>query len=148
MLCPMQSQLVKLPEPASFASDPDPWSSTHLWVGWRVSVSLTWTISSIRAGTLWVVHPSTASRKSVYVLVAQSCLILCNPMDCNSLPGSSDHGILQARILEWVAIPFSRIFLTQGSNPDLPHCRQTLYCLSHQGSPQEQCLVQYIFVAI
>ena len=41
------------------------------------------------------------------VLVNQSCLTLCNLMDC-SLPGSSVHGILQARILEWVAIPFSR----------------------------------------
>ena len=39
--------------------------------------------------------------------VAQSCLTLCNPMDC-SLPGSSVHGISQARILEWVAISFSR----------------------------------------
>ena len=39
--------------------------------------------------------------------VAQSCLILWNPMDC-SLPGSSVHGILQARILEWVAISFSK----------------------------------------
>ena len=37
----------------------------------------------------------------------QSCLTLCKPMDC-SPPGSSVHGILQARILEWVAIPFSR----------------------------------------
>ena len=41
------------------------------------------------------------------VLVAQSCLTLCNPLDCSS-PGSSVHGILQAKILEWVAIPFSR----------------------------------------
>ena len=41
------------------------------------------------------------------VLVAQSCLSLCNPMDC-SLPSSSVHEILQARILESVAIPFSR----------------------------------------
>ena len=41
----------------------------------------------------------------VCVLVAQSCLTL-RPMDC-SLPNSSVHGILQARILEWVAIPFS-----------------------------------------
>ena len=66
--------------------------------------------------------------------VTQSCLTLCHPMDC-SLPGSSIHGILQARILEWVAISFSRgIFLTQGSNPGLLHCRQTLYPLSHQGS--------------
>ena len=39
--------------------------------------------------------------------VAQSCLTLCDPMDC-SLPGSSVHGIFQARVLEWVAISFSR----------------------------------------
>ena len=37
----------------------------------------------------------------------QSCATLCNPMDC-SPPGSSVHGILQARILEWVAMPSSR----------------------------------------
>ena len=43
----------------------------------------------------------------VKVLVAQLCLTLCDPMDCR--PSSpSVHGILQARILEWVAIPFSR----------------------------------------
>ena len=41
------------------------------------------------------------------VLVAQSCPTLCEPMD-RSRPGSSIHGILQARVLEWVAIPFSR----------------------------------------
>ena len=41
------------------------------------------------------------------------------------------------RILEWVAISFSRgIFSTQGSNPGLLHCRQMLYHLSHQGSPR------------
>ena len=40
-------------------------------------------------------------------LVTQSCPTLCDPMDC-SLPGSSVHGIFQARILEWVAISFSR----------------------------------------
>ena len=41
--------------------------------------------------------------------VAQSCLTLCNPGDC-SLPGFSIHGIFQARVLEWVAISFSRGF--------------------------------------
>ena len=46
-------------------------------------------------------------RVCVCVLVNQSCPTLCDPMDC-SLPGSSDHGISQARITEWVAIPFSR----------------------------------------
>ena len=64
----------------------------------------------------------------------QACPTLCDPMD-SSLPGSSVHGILQARILEWVAMPSSRgIFLTQGSNPGLLHCRQILYYLSHQES--------------
>ena len=42
-----------------------------------------------------------------HVLVTQSCPALCNPMDCR-LPGSSIHGISQARVLEWVAIFFSR----------------------------------------
>ena len=63
--------------------------------------------------------------------VAQSCPTLC--MDC-SLPGSSIHGIFQARVLEWVAISFSRRSSQQGSNPGLPHCQQMLYHLSHQGT--------------
>ena len=66
--------------------------------------------------------------------VAQLCPSLCDPMGY-SLQGSSIHGIFQARVLEWVAISFSRkIFLTHGLNPGLPHCRQTLYHLRHQGS--------------
>ena len=44
---------------------------------------------------------------TVLCLVAQSCLILCDPMDCD-LPGSSSMGILQTRILEWVSMPSSR----------------------------------------
>ena len=47
-------------------------------------------------------------------LVTQSCLTLCNPMACRP-PGSSVHGILQARILEWVAMPSSR----GSSNPGI-----------------------------
>ena len=46
--------------------------------------------------------------------VAQSCPTLCDPMDC-SLPGSSIHGILQARVLEWVAIFFSNFLLHPGT---------------------------------
>ena len=64
--------------------------------------------------------------KEQKVKVTQWCLTLCNPMDY-TVPG-----ILQARILEWVAFPF---FPTQGSNPGLPHCRRILYPLSHQGNP-------------
>ena len=52
-------------------------------------------------------HTHTHTYTHTYVLVAQLCLTLCDPMDC-SPPGSSVHRILQERILEWVAIPFSR----------------------------------------
>ena len=66
------------------------------------------------------------------------CPTLCDPMDCSS-PGSPVHGILQARMLEWVAISFSRgIFPTQGSNLRLPcflPCRQILYHWA-TGEPQ------------
>ena len=51
-----------------------------------------------------------------------------------SLLGFSVHGILQARILEWVALPSPGHLPNPGSNADLPHCRQILYLLSHQGS--------------
>ena len=52
-----------------------------------------------------------------------------------SLPGSSVHGILQARILEWGTVPFSMDLPTQGSKLCFPHCKQILCLLSHQGSP-------------
>ena len=48
--------------------------------------------------------PLTSRKESE---VVQSCLTLCDPLDC-SLPGSSVHGILQARILKWIAISFFR----------------------------------------
>ena len=69
--------------------------------------------------------------------VARSRPTLRDPMNC-SLPGCSVPGILQARVLEWVAVPFSRgLFPTQGLNPGVLHWRQILYCLSMpgQGSP-------------
>ena len=52
-----------------------------------------------------VIHPHAGA--CVNGKSPQLCPTLCNPMDC-SLPGSSVQGILQARILEWVAMPFSR----------------------------------------
>ena len=63
-------------------------------------------------GNLWYIsikYSSTLSLKYTYKWseVAQSCRTLCNPMDC-SLSGSSVHGIFQARVLEWIAISFSR----------------------------------------
>ena len=84
----------------------------------------------------------------------QSCPTLCNPMGC-SLPGSSVHGILQERILEWVAMPSSRGSSGLTDRTHVPYAssigKQVLYhytdhlgsiCwqasslpLSHQGSP-------------
>ena len=52
-----------------------------------------------RDGSEGLPKVTSSEVKEVKVLVTQSCLTLCNPMDCN-LPGSSGHGILQARILE------------------------------------------------
>ena len=70
--------------------------------------------------------------------VAQLCLTLCNPMDC-SPPGSSVHRIFQARILEWVAICYSR---RSGIEPTFlgSIClgRWIPYQLCHLGSPQEE----------
>ena len=67
--------------------------------------------------------------------VTQSCLALC-----------ATHGILQARILEWVDFPFSRgLFPTQGLNPGLPPCRRILYQQSHKGSPRILESVAYPF---
>ena len=78
----------------------------------------------------------TGSHKvKMKVLVAQSCLTLCDAMDC-SLPGSFVHGIVQARILEWVAIPLSRISSwPRDWTLSLLHYRHILYHLISQGSP-------------
>ena len=90
-------------------------------------------------------HPSLKMINFKYLVKSFSeCAVLSHsvmsglfatPMDC-SPPGSSVHGILQARILERVAISSSRgIFTTQGLNPGLLHCKLILYHLRHQGSP-------------
>ena len=77
-----------------------------------------------------------ANKDTVLSLVAPSCPTLHDPMDC-SPPGSFVHedspgkntGVGCHALLQ-------EIFLTQGSNSGLPHCRQILYHLSHQGSPR------------
>ena len=67
--------------------------------------------------------------------VAQSCPTLCDPVDC-SPPGSSVHGIFQARVLEWGAISFSK-GSSRPRDQTQVSCivRKMLYLLSHQGSP-------------
>ena len=67
-------------------------------------------------------------------LVAQSCLTLCDPVDC-SPPGSSVHGDSPGRNTGVGCHALLQgIFPTQGRNPDLPHYEWILYSLSHQGS--------------
>ena len=56
----------------------------------------------------------------VKVKVAQSCPTLCNPMDCT-------HGILQARIQEWIAFPFSRESSQPGNRTQVSHIAGTFF---------------------
>ena len=74
------------------------------------------------------------------LLVEQSCPTLCDPMD-GGPPGSSVHGILQARTIVWEAFPSPGYLLNPGMNLSLLHCRQILYYLRHHGNP----IQPYIF---
>ena len=81
---------------------------------------------------MWL--PSDHQKRKV--LVAQSCLTLCDPINC-SLPNCSPLSMEFSRQntgVGWHSL-LQGIFLTQGSNPGLLHCRQTLYRLSYQGRP-------------
>ena len=78
----------------------------------------------------------------VQVLVAQSCPTLCNPMDCQP-PDSSVHGIFQARILEWDAFSFSRLFSQPKDQTRVSGIAGGFfYPLSHQGSQK------YIIISV
>ena len=118
---------------------------SQLLFSWHREIMVPWGLDAwiqSQAAKASKLSNSSFHGKSVGVLVTQSCPTLCDPMDYSS-PGSSVHGILQAkRILEWVALPSSRgIFLSQGLNLGLLRCRQILYCLGHQGSPHSKRLV-------
>ena len=69
--------------------------------------------------TVFPFRQMAAYRPIILGEVAQPCLTLCNPVDCNLL-GFSVHGILQARILEWTAISFSRGSSDPGIEPGSP----------------------------
>ena len=87
----------------------------------------------------------TISLRYMLCLVTQSCLTLCDPMDC-SPPGTSVHGDSPGKnsgvgchaLLQGISPG-------QGSNPGLPHCRWVLFHLSHQGSPRILESVAYPF---
>ena len=106
-----------------------PSSSVHRIIPARI---LEWAaISSFRG--IFTTEAQGKPLLPLCVLAAQLCPTLCNPMDWG-LPGSSVHRIFQARILQWVAILFSRgSSRSRDRTTSLPHCRKILYCLSHQG---------------
>ena len=100
-------------------------------------VNITW--AAFEEGMWVLLHTNrigiTADRSLALastILLAQSCPNLCDPVDC-SLSGSSVYG-------SGLPFPLQGIFPTQGSNPGLLHCRQTLYPLSHQESPSSSIL--------
>ena len=80
---------------------------------------LTWwhSLACLEPDNAWVIERSSLEMHiQNYCLVVQSCLTLCDSMDC-STPGSTVHGILQARILEWVALSSSRGFSQPRDQP-------------------------------
>ena len=77
-----------------------------------------------------------AREKESEVLVTQSCLTLCNPIDCSS-PGSSVHGISQARMLKWVAISSSRGSSRPRDQIRIPHLAGRFFTAEPLGRPHE-----------
>ena len=85
----------------------------------------------------WTSNLPLTSEESKACLVAQSSLTLCDPMDC-SPPGSSVHGILQARILKSVAMPsFRGSFQSRDQNPGLLHLQEDSLPSEPPGKPKE-----------
>ena len=108
------------------------WVNSGSW-WWTGRPGMLQSMGSQRVGHDWVTELNwKCESKRVSHSVVSNSLWACGL----SPPDSSVHGISQARILEWVAVPFTR-----GSsrpkewNSGLLHCRQILYCLSHQESP-------------
>ena len=82
-----------------------------------------------------IIHDTNSNKKKAGMAISdivQLCPTLCYPMDCSpwNSPGHST-GVGSLSLLQG-------IFLTQGSNPGLPHCRQILYQVSHKGSPRSK----------
>ena len=115
----------RAPSAQQQVSPQSPWqtSSHYSWLILKLVV-----IGKLSAPVqmLWVMTLTDTSVSSICVcLVTQSCLTLCDPLDC-SPPGSSVHGIFQAKMLEWVAISCSR-----GSC--WPRGWTRIYCVSDTG---------------
>ena len=104
------------------------------------------------ANVHWIIEKAKEFQKNIYFLldyakafdcvnVTQSCPTLRYPMDYTV------QGTFQARILEWVAFPFSRGSYQPRDQTQIPHCRWILYQLSHQGSPRILEWVAHLFAS-
>ena len=93
---------------------------------------------SVKPFFFYIINHSVIHLK-VKLLVTQSGLILCDPLDC-SLPVSSVHGILQARILEWVAIPFSKESSQSRDQTWVSHPAGRFFTTEPPGKPMLQSL--------
>ena len=89
------------------------WKVSHLSKCWG---QMAWSYFSVSVKHFYKSKRYDGTESGSECLVAQSCPTLCDPMDC-SLPGSSVQGIFQARVLEWVAISFSRDLPDPGIEP-------------------------------
>ena len=98
----------------------------------------------VGVGAIHTIVPPVLLHK-VCVLVSQWCPTLCDSLD-HSPPGSSVHGILQARILEQVAMPLSRGSFRPSDQTQVSYTdRQIQYCLSHMGSAEQESS-KYLFI--
>ena len=82
------------------------WENSGSW-WWTGKLGMLQSMGSQRVRHDWAIEPNWTYFYYYCCSDAQLCPTLCDPVDC-SLPDSSVHGILQARILEWVAMPSSR----------------------------------------
>ena len=115
-------------------------ASSQVLEGWSCSSQLACSLPTDRGPDLpnWATQRFLTSKHSTAVAAwsLQSCLTLCDPTDC-SPPGSSVYGILQARTLEWVAMPSSRGLSQPRDGTQVSSALQVdSLPLSHQGGPQ------------
>ena len=118
------------------------WSSLrcHHFASSKLQWKLTGDVCKMYVCPLWLQPEAPGSSACMHVQLILLCSTLCNSMDW-SLPGSPVHGILQARILEWVAMPSSKGSCWPGVRPclmHLLHCRWIIYCW-----PTEEALTEW-----
>ena len=127
---PFTPSLSHLPPSLSTSSFAPPFSPIfqgHCYYYTKLD-QVTIALCCLTASSLFPAHPTVA------VLVTQSCPTLCDPMGC-SPPGSSVHGIFQARLLEWIAFPFPGDLPDPGIKPGSPALQEDFFFFSPSEPP-------------